>query len=160
MRKDLLPLFLPTMLFLFVLPACREAGNNPSAERIEHFETGAVSRRVALVDGKKEGKMIDFYPNGQLMAERWFKNDRQTGRTVLYYPGGQIKEVQYYNDTGLKQGGDTLWYEDGRLQFATIFDQGLKHGYLRKWSTDGSLVFEARYAHDTLIEVKGKQVLR
>jgi uncharacterized protein len=159
MHKNLRPAFLLAIFSASLFSTCREAQKETPLERVEYFETGVVSRRVTLVAGKKEGKMVDFYPDGRLMGERWFKNDRQIGRTVLYYPGGQVKEVQHYNE-GLKQGGDTLWYEDGRLQFATTFDQGLKNGYLRKWSTDGSLVFEARYAHDTLIEVKGERVRR
>jgi hypothetical protein len=28
-------------------------------------------------------------------------------------------------------------------------------GYLRKWNENDSIVYEARYANDTLVEVKG-----
>lgn len=146
------------ILFAFCIffHAC-ESSEPQKYERIERLETGAIARRVWIVDGKKEGKMTDYYPDGKLKGERWFTNDLQTGRTVLYYPGGQVMESQYYVD-GKKQGGDTVWYENGRVQFTTWFEAGKKNGYLRKWSPEGKLIFESRYAHDTLVEVKGKRI--
>lgn len=146
-----------TSIFLLLFAVACESSGPQNYERVERFETGAVSRRVQIVNGKKEGKMTDFYPDGKLMAERWFNNGVQDGRTVIYYPGGQVKEVQYYRQ-GQQHGGDTIWYETGRAQFTVMFDNNTKHGYLRKWSPSGQLVFESRYAHDTLIEVKGRRV--
>lgn len=144
------------LLFLLHAVAC-ESSEPQSYERIERLESGAVTRRVQIVNGKKEGKMTDYYPDGKIKGERWFQNDLQTGRTVLYYPGGQIMEAQYFVD-GKKQGGDTVWYENGRTQFATWFETGKKNGYLRKWSPEGELIFEARYAMDSLVEVKGERI--
>lgn len=126
-------------------------------ERVERFETGAVSRRVNLVDGKREGKMTDYFPDGKLMAERWFKMGKQDGKTTVFYPGGAVKEVQYYQG-GAQTGGDTIWYEDGRIQFAVQFKESKKNGYLRKWGPAGDLIFEAKYAMDTLVEVKGESI--
>lgn len=151
-------IFLSTLLLSIFSTACKSP-EQQDYERIERFETGAVSRRVQIVNGKKEGKMTDFYPDGKLMAERWFKNDTQEGRTVIYYPGGQIKEVQYYIG-GRQYGGDTIWYENGQIQFTVMLENDEKNGYLRKWSPEGQLVFESRYAHDTLVEVKGHPINR
>jgi antitoxin component YwqK of YwqJK toxin-antitoxin module len=151
--KKISPLF-------FLLPmACGQLAEPKASERVERFETGAVSRRTPLLNGKKEGKMTDYYPDGKLMAERQFANDKQVGRTVIYYPNGLLKEVQHYTD-GLKQGGDTIWYENGQVQFLTTLEQNQKHGYLRKWSPEGKLIYEAKYDHDTLVEVMGKPLDR
>ena len=103
--------------------------------------------------------MTDYYPDGKLMAERWFKNGVQEGKATIYYAGGQVKEVQYYQD-GMQFLGDTIWYENGKIQFAVTLEKDKKNGYLRKWSMDGALIFECRYANDTLVEVKGKPISR
>jgi antitoxin component YwqK of YwqJK toxin-antitoxin module len=150
--------FLPVVFMLLSGNAC-ETPESRNYERIERLESGAITRRVQIVNGKKEGKMTDYYPDGRLKGERWFEHDRQTGRTVLYYPGGQVMETQFYVD-GLKQGGDTVWYDNGRPQFTTWFEAGKKNGYLHKWSPDGQLIFECRYANDTLVEVKGEHISR
>lgn len=142
---------------VFTWNACQSPATNQPVERLEKYGTGQVSRRYQEINGKKQGKMTDYFPDGRLKAERWFENDRQSGRTVLYYPGGQVKEVQYYQD-GKKEGGDSLFYEDGRLEFAVEYHLEKKHGYMRKWAPDGSLVIEARYSMDSLVEVKGEPV--
>lgn len=138
--------------------ACKtKEKENPPTEQFTYYESGAISRRVPLVNGKKDGKMIQYYADGKVMGERWFKEDRQVGRTVLYYPSGVLKEVQYYTD-GEKQGGDTIWHENGRIQNIATFEAGKKHGYFRTWDAVGHLVVEVRYVRDTLVEVKGKKL--
>lgn len=150
--------FIFTLFTCSGLLSCTQPAPAPQTyERIERVQSGAITRRVQIVDGKKEGKMTDYYPEGQLMAERWFKNDKQEGRTLIFYPGGKIKEVQYYKE-GLQQDGDTIWYENGQIQFTSLHLNDLKNGHLRKWSPEGKQVFECRYANDTLVEVNGKRV--
>ncbi len=126
-------------------------------ENIINYPNGPISQRVMVVNGMKEGKMIQYYYDGKVKSELWFEHDKQVGRTVVYYPEGQIKEVQYY-DKGLKQRGDTIWYASGKIQFTVPFVDNHKHGYLRKWDEDGKLVFESRYDMDSLVEVKGQPI--
>ena len=135
--------------------ACSE--KEERVEKIQHYGTGEVSRRYYEINGKKAGKMTDYYPDGLLKSESSFENGKQVGRTVIYFPSGKIKEVQYYEE-GLKQGGDTIWYEDGKPQFVVQFNKGKKDGYLRKWAPDGSLTYEAKFENETLVEVKGKPI--
>lgn len=140
-------------VFVSSLIACKNTSNE--SERIERYESGAVSRTVRMVNGKKQGLMKDFYPDGNLMAERWFDDGMQSGRSVIYYPSGKVKEVQYYQ-LGQQTAGDTLWYENGQIQFAVTFSENKKNGYLRKWDTVGGLIFESKYQMDTLMEVNGR----
>ncbi len=143
---------------LFTVLACQDT-QPKITERIERYGNGTVSRRVQIVDGRREGKMTDYYPDGKIMAERWLQNGLQEGKTLIYYPSGKVKEVQYYR-AGRQQEGDTIWYEDGRIQFTVFMKDNLKDGYLRKWSPDGKLIFESRYTADSLTEVNGKPVSR
>ena len=142
---------------LFIISSCKPAP--VETEVVQNWGTGEVSRRYKTVDGKKEGLMIDYYQDGSLKAERWFKNDTQVGKTILYHKNGKIKEVQYY-DQGTIHGGDTTFYETGAPEMLLNFDHGIKHGYVRKWLEDGTLIYEAKYAHDTLVEVKGEAIRR
>lgn len=143
---------------VLVWTGCKEETKaDKPVEKIQNFGSGKISRRYFEVKGKKEGKMTDYYPEGELKAEKMFKNDRQVGRTVLYYPSGKTKEVQYYED-GLRQGGDTVFYEDGKPEFIVEFNKGKKNGYLRKWAPDGTMTYEAKFENETLVEVKGKPI--
>ena len=152
LNKNLAFLIFPGIIWL--VSACKQEAK--PVEIIQRFASGEISRRHFEVNGKKEAMMTEYYRNGQVRSERFFKNDLQTGRTVFYYPDGKIKEVQYFDENGLKQGGDSTFYEDGSLQMLLNFENGENHGYLRKWSPEGALIYEARYERDTLVEVKGK----
>ena len=46
-------------LIIFFHENCQQAAQKVE-ERVEHFETGAVSRRVMLVEGKRDGKMLSL----------------------------------------------------------------------------------------------------
>lgn len=141
--------FFPFLLLL--LSSCQS--NAPkSEEKIERYDQGQIKRRTQLVDGKRDGKMTDYYPDGNMRGERYFTNGQQTGRTVWYFRSGKVKEVQYFANNE-KQGGDTLWYETGEVQYTVDFQDSKKNGYFRKWSKEGEIVIEARYARDSLLEV-------
>jgi Uncharacterized protein conserved in bacteria len=91
------------------------------------------------------------------MAERSFQKNVQHGKTVVYYPNGKIKEVQYF-DQGLRVGGDTIFYENGAIQFETSFVAGKKNGYMRKWDSQGNLTYHVKYQMDTVVEIMGKPI--
>jgi antitoxin component YwqK of YwqJK toxin-antitoxin module len=146
--KNLLAITCLTM----ALAAC-----NKEKEVKQFYGTGEISRTHIEVNGKKNGPMTEYYKDGKVKAVRLFENDVQIGKTTYYYPGGAIKEAQYY-EAGKLHGGDTVFFENGNPQFMRNFNQGKLDGYIRKWAADGSVIFEARYANDTLVEVKGEPV--
>jgi antitoxin component YwqK of YwqJK toxin-antitoxin module len=153
LRKTNKGAYLIAIACLLVFWAC----GTDSKEVVQNYGTGEVSRRHTEINGKKEGKMIEYYKDGAVKGERLFENDIQVGKTIYYYPNGKIKEVQYYEE-GKLHGGDTVFYENGKPQFLRNFNLGVLHGYIRKWNTDDSLIYEARYSNDTLVEVKGQSV--
>jgi len=130
-----------------------------SQEIKENYGTGETSRVYTRINGKIEGKMTDYYPSGALKGEKYFEDNKQIGKTTVYYENGKLKEVQYYLN-GLKNGGDTIFYESGNLQYVSEFKDEKKNGYLRKWDEDGLIIYEAKFAMDTLIEVSGKSVIK
>lgn len=66
--------------------------------------SGEVSRKHTEINGKKEGKMTDYYKDGKVKSERMFENDLQVGKSVYFYPTGEVKENQYY-ESGKLNGG-------------------------------------------------------
>jgi len=150
-----LSFFICCVAFFLTLPLLVSCKKEPKPEEIlGYYASGELSRRYSTINHKKEGKMIDYYPDGSLKGERLFRNDTQVGKTILYYKSGKIQEVQYF-DQGTIHGGDTVFYESGQPQFMVTMDHGVKDGYIRKWAEDGSVIYEAKYARDTLVEVKG-----
>ncbi len=101
--------------------------------------------------------MIEYYRDGSIQGERLFEHDVEVGKSTFYYPNGVIKEVQYY-DQGKMNGGDTVFYDTGKIQFLRNWDHGLLDGYIRKWDQQGVMRYEAKYAKNVLVEVKGQSL--
>jgi antitoxin component YwqK of YwqJK toxin-antitoxin module len=144
-------------LLTVVITLSISVGCNQPEEVLQYYTSGEISRRHTEINGKKEGKMTEYYKDGKIRGERMFENDLQEGKTTYYYPSGKIKEAQYF-EQGKLHGGDTLFYENGKPQFLRNYNHGALDGYIRKWGVDGSVIYEAKYANDTLIEVKGVPV--
>lgn len=152
-------ILIPVLSLAFFLPvACRQAGSGPR-EVLQYYPTGEVQRRHTEIDGQKEGEMTEYFKDGSVQMIRRFEDDLQAGKTTVYYPSGRLREVQYYVE-GKLDGGDTLFYEDGSPEFIRTFDLGRLHGEIRKFGRDGRVIFEARYAHDTLVEANGQPIQR
>ena len=152
--KSLL-LVLASMMVILFAPGCKQEPER--VEVLKNYMSGELSRRYYTVEGKKEGTMTDYHPDGTLKAERLFENDIQVGKTTIYHKNGKIREVQYYED-GKIHGGDTTFYDSGQPEMVITFNKGAKDGYVRKWDKDGTLVYEAKYANEKLVEVKGEPI--
>ena len=126
-------------------------------EKFLYYASGEVSRKHTEIDGKKEGKMTEYYKDGKVKSERMFENDVEVGTSVFFYQTGTVKE-RIYLDGGKLNGGDTTFYEDGKPQFMRNWNNGVLDGYIRKWDENGNMTYEARYANDKLVEVKGQSV--
>ena len=59
-----------------------------------------------------------------------------------------------------RHGGDTIWYENGGIQFTVQLKEDKKIGPLQKWSPEGKVIFEAIYANDSLVEITLEQIDR
>jgi len=147
-----LPMLIQFILLIFTI-SCKPA----SKEILQYYTSGEVSRKHTEINGKKEGQMTEYYKDGSRMGERLFVNDEQVGKTIYYYPGGQLKEVVYFVH-GKMNGGDTIFYDNGQTQFLRNWKDGKLDGYIRKWDVDGKVVYEAKYANDELVEVKGQSI--
>lgn len=97
--------------------------------------------------------MTDFFMDGKIRSERHFVNGMQTGQTVMYYQNGKIKEVQYYNALGMRDKGDSIWYENGKLQFTAQFKDNKRNGEMIKYDTTGNIIYAALMQNDTLVRV-------
>jgi len=144
-------------IFMIILMDVSCKQEPKKVEVVKNYVTGEISRRYYVIDGKKEGLMTDYHPDGSLKAERFFENDTQVGKTTIYHKNGKVKEVQYYKE-GKLHGGDTLFYDDGKPEMVITFNLGKKDGYIRKWAQDGSLIYEAKYSNEVLVEVKGETI--
>jgi len=65
-------------------------------------------------NGKREGKVVAYYDNGQLWKKGEWENGKEVGKWVAYYDNGQLEYKGEYKN-GEKEG-EWVWYnKDGTL---------------------------------------------
>ena len=149
------PIFMKNLILfvsLIFFVACTDSMNTPQ-KRYLYFENGKIRREYAVIKDKKEGMMLDFYPDGKKKSERFFNNDLQIGRTAIYHFNGNMKEVQYYNNNGQREKGDTLWYENGHIEYIAQFDNNMKNGLITKFDSTQHTIYKAIFKNDSLVQV-------
>ena len=82
-----------------------------------------------LNERKDQGPVVQYYDNGNIKAERHFKDGKLDGSYKLYHENGQLKlEGTYQNDR--------------------------MNGVFKKYNVQGQLVSEETYQNDALISRK------
>jgi antitoxin component YwqK of YwqJK toxin-antitoxin module len=141
-------------LFLFSFLACQENKKENLQKQYIYYGNGAIRRAFEVIDGKREGLMTDFYPDGKKKSECFLIQGIQVGKTTIYQKDGvSIREVQYYDDKGNRTKGDTLWYDNGTIEFIAQFANDKKNGVMSRFDTTGVLLYSAEFKDDSLINV-------
>ena len=63
-------------------------------EQIMWYENGNVMTKMPVIQGKRNGKAIDFYKTGELKALSDFKDDKEISTTVFYKSGKEKCEYK------------------------------------------------------------------
>ncbi len=88
--------------------------------------------------GKKEGKWISWYPNGQKKSVVTYKDEKLDGLFTIWYENGQKKVKRTYKD-GEPDGLETKWYENGQKRLEETWKDG-EWISEKEWNEDGSLI--------------------
>jgi len=97
-------------------------------------------------DGKKQGRWIKNYSNGEMMYEGIFRDDRPEGEFRRYYEDGTLKSMMIFSNNG-PEAEAVLYYPNGLPASAGRYVNHLKEG---KWSfysftEKDQLITEAEY---------------
>jgi antitoxin component YwqK of YwqJK toxin-antitoxin module len=99
--------------------------------------------------GKKQGHWIRKYPNGNIMYDGFFRDDKPAGEFKRYYEDKKLKSVLVFNKTG-DEAEATLYYPNGFVASKGRYVNQLKEGTWQFFSsTTGNLrISEANYSKD------------
>jgi len=88
------------------------------------------------VNGVKNGKAIDYYPNGVIARQTFFVNGLETGVRTDYYASGDKKtEVKMF--TGKFHGAFNSYWENGNLDQSGTYQHNLREGTWLFYSENG-----------------------
>ena len=90
--------------------------NNEIQEKIFSSKSGGINKGKYighLIDGKREGRGIIKWDNGDLYNGEW-KNDKKEGKGIYCYNNGQRYEGDWYEDK--KEGRGIYYWNNGEFQ--------------------------------------------
>lgn len=60
-------------------------------------ELGRLTQTIEYANGKTNGYIIDYFPNGGIESKAWTHNGIMIGDAFEYYPNGKIKLYNFYD---------------------------------------------------------------
>lgn len=82
-----------------------------------------IERKRVVKDGKKIDKGFNFYPNGNIMGEFYYKNGKADSIARYFHINGTIGLIETYNN-GVKDGVSKEYRENGTQLKETVFKNG------------------------------------
>ena len=111
----------------------------------DYHETGNIQREVNVVDGKYEGEMKTYYPDGKTLLQKgMFENDLLEGKLINYYEDGTLKsEVTMV--AGLTNGEFKEYHPNAKVSaegtFISVGEEDEKEdGELKEYNSQGELM--------------------
>ena len=136
-------------------------------------DNGKLRVQMEFIEGKKNGKEIDFHTNGEvdtittfkddyangpyfkyreggaLAVKGFMKDEERHGRYEIYYESGQLENAGDYKEDEL-EGVWKYYLENGKLSSNVLYKDGVKNGLAKIYHKSGKLQAEGNYKDDKL----------
>jgi uncharacterized protein len=117
-----------------------------SFELVQHYPTGEVMARFAMLNGYFHGKSTWYYPNGKVELEGDRQNGERVGKWTSYHPNGKKAYEREYRG-GKIHGLERRWYHDGEVFSETPYVDGQIHGLVKEYYLNGKLSHTEEYEY-------------
>ena len=105
----------------------------------------------AVVDGKKNGIFMMYFPNGQIEMKGIIKDNLNEGEWIYYYQSGQVESEGFFKQD-LPEGKWKWYYENGNLKEEGNFVAGNREGEWIIYDIDGSIKEIKRVKNNRVID--------
>lgn len=117
-------------------------------QHIEYHDDGETVRSVENYEnGKRNGTIITYWPNGALCLIGAYVDDKLCGQIMEYWDDGSLVSKIWYVDGNI-QGPRTAYYEIGAVFSVTDFVDSKRHGSYTEYYSNGKTRIEETYVND------------
>ncbi len=109
-----------------------------------------VKSITSYVSGKKEGVLVEFNENGQLLRRCNYHNDLRDGE-YKEYNYSTVKEERFYKN-GKLEGTVKIFYADGKLMEEGLYKNGVRDGLSKWFDQQGNMTIEYEYKDGVLVK--------
>jgi len=111
------------VLFLFAVLLTAVCCRNRNSEDAQQAVAVEYSEKENLVDGKRQGQYLRYYPSGQIEMSCNYRDGKLDGPIVFYYESnGRISRTANFKN-GIIEGDENSFYEDGNLKSTLVHSQ-------------------------------------
>ncbi|MCQ2608830.1 MAG: hypothetical protein MJ197_09115 [Bacteroidales bacterium] len=107
-------------------------------------------------NGKKQGKWLVKYPNGNMKMEGYFKNNTPVGTLKKYHENGLLKYEMIYDAKDTNSVQVTMYDASGELSAKGAYYAKKKNGLWQYFGDNNKVIMEESYNHGKL---NGKSVV-
>ncbi len=111
-----------------------------SGHVIEYFSDGTPFKSTELLDGKKVGVQLTYFPDGRLRFEENYRSNRLHGKVRRWTleDGYQLRALLQYQE-GKLHGEQKKWYSTGELHKRMHLIEGKEEGLQQAFRKNGAL---------------------
>lgn len=91
-----------------------------------------------FVNGQLSGGLKKWFPNKQLMEERYYRQGKKNGKQIAYWPNGNKRFEFVAKDDGY-EGELKEWSINGQLFHLANFVNGQEQGAQKMWYDNGKI---------------------
>lgn len=109
------------------------------SERKILYDNGQVKIRGFFQNnGRREGKREEWYINGQIRLEEFYRNGKLDGERKAWHENGQLNIHEFYKKDS-RDGPRKIWHDNGQLFMSEFWKNGYISGERREYYANGAL---------------------
>ncbi len=120
---------------------------------IEYYANGDVFSEINYKKGKKEGLTKKYYIGNKLNSESNYVNDQLQGEYKIYFRNGNLMEEGQSVD-GRYSGSFKRYYRDKTVESEFNYNNGKLDGLYKFYDIDGKIYYEYSYRKEEIISYK------
>lgn len=110
-------------------------------EKAIYSEKGKLKFIVESREGKANGRVREYYPDGKIYMDAIYKDDHRNGKCTFYFKNGKPFSICYYNN-GSKDSIDTKYNENGQILALVPYKNNKVQPGLKEFKKDGTELIE------------------
>lgn len=103
-----------------------------------------LSKGKILEDGRRSGRWIDYYDDGNIYGKGIYKSNYKEGTWRYYYRNGNLKQIGAYLK-GLPEGKWVWLFENGDTIKIEHYLQGKENGSFVEYNASGNVILKGNY---------------
>lgn len=127
------------ILVFLVFSCTKKEPKIPSTFHLKSAKDIEIINDVVFLNDKPfSGYLYDLYPNKDTLCVEGYSNGKLSGHFRKWYPNKQLMEDRWYVD-GAKNGKQIGYWDNGNKRFDFIAQNDAYEGELKEWDNKGRL---------------------